>query len=183
MSDFENLMSELGVAPLKKDKKRNKDKKTIKSVDKKEKTIIFENDNSKNKEKDDFTTFEEALKIYTPKMEENESFHLREKNEKTVFFERFSEIDIEYIMHTIDLHGKTLEEAQNIVKSRIIWCYKERFEHIMIITGKGKHSDNGPVLKIGVKKILTDMPELIEYIEYAPRHLGGEGAYIVKIKL
>ena len=54
---------------------------------------------------------------------------------------------------------------------------------MLIITGKGNHSSNGPVLKVGIKNLLMTMSNLIKEIEYAPRYLGGEGAYMVKIRL
>jgi DNA-nicking Smr family endonuclease len=192
MNEFDSLMNELGVKPIK--KKKGKDEGTASSP-KKEKgrqgTALSVTDaaplhppkkEEKKKKEFESESFEEALKIYTPNIEENNNFHSKNTN-MNIFKETFSNIEEEEIMHTIDLHGKTLDEAISIVKERIVWCYREKLTNILVITGKGNHSDNGPILKIGIKSLLIDLYNLIEKFEYAPKILGGEGAYLVKIRL
>ncbi|MFZ2205024.1 MAG: Smr/MutS family protein [Minisyncoccia bacterium] len=50
----------------------------------------------------------------------------------------------------IDLHGYTTAEARDILDDVLGGDDK----HIRIITGKGKHSENGPVLRDFVKNYL-----------------------------
>ncbi len=210
MSDFDDLMSSLGVKPIKKEKKeknapyhRDKEVSNLEEVkailpeDYTMEGLLKEKENSKNKseiysankksnkksKKEDFSnSFEEALKLYNPQIEED-NLSSNHSVSKKIFHERFSTIEEEDIMYTIDLHGKTLDNAIALVKDKLVWCYREKFDNILIITGKGNHSDNGPILKIGIKNLLINMANLVELIEYAPKVLGGEGAYIVKIRL
>ncbi len=51
----------------------------------------------------------------------------------------------------VDLHGYTTSEAENILDS--LFKGKKNF-HARIITGKGMHSANGPVLRDYVKDYL-----------------------------
>jgi len=186
MNNFDDLMNNLGVKPIKKDE-NIKNPSFVKESEKKkntteEKKKVEKKEKKKKRKKDFSSSFEEALKLYNPEIEEDE-LHNKPKNNQKIFHEKFSTIEEEDIMHTIDLHGKTLDDAIVLVKERLVWCYREKFDYILIITGKGNHSDNGPVLKIGIKSLLISMSNLIERIEYAPKILGGEGAYIIKIRL
>ncbi len=191
MSNFDDLMNSLGVKPIKKDKKEHRDTcNTAVETQKIETQGIASQQASPqgiplkagNKKEDVSDSFEEALKLYNPEFEE-ENFSGGKTLNKRIFHEVFSDIEEEDILHTIDLHGKTLDNAIALVRERLVWCYREKFDIILIITGKGNHSDNGPVLKIGIKNLLINMANLVEKVEYAPKMLGGEGAYVVRIKL
>ncbi len=52
----------------------------------------------------------------------------------------------------VDLHGYTVREAENILQK--LFKDKNNF-HVRIITGKGVHSANGPVLRDFVKAYLN----------------------------
>ena len=43
---------------------------------------------------------------------------------------------------TIDLHGYTLDNANRVIKEFINKCYSEKVNKIIVITGKGIHSNN-----------------------------------------
>jgi len=207
MSDFDDIMNGLGIKPIKKDEKKKKetkknpmdefvdysiDGKKINSKNKnteneiKEESTCFEEKKKTSKKNRGFEekSFEEALKMYSSvaRMKDDEIID-HSKLDARIFKDRFSKVDVDDIMHSIDLHNYTLDEAESLVKAKVVWCYREKLDYLLVITGKGIHSDNGPVLKLGIKNLLNTMSGLIEVFEYAPRSLGGEGAYIVKLKL
>ena len=70
----------------------------------------------------------------------------------------------------IDLHGYTTLEAKDILDTLI---REEKHHHIRIITGKGLHSADGPVLKDFVKRYLDAHDKRYNQSKL---HDGGEGA-------
>ena len=54
------------------------------------------------------------------------------KNQRNILKERFK----------FDLHGFTLEEANSKAKEIIVYCIKNKFRELLLITGKGIHSSN-----------------------------------------
>ena len=93
-----------------------------------------------------------------------------------------------------DLHGFTLDEANNKVKEIIEHCIKNKFKELLIITGKGLHSSNQDDAYISNKlgklkysvpdyiKSDQDLNELIASINDADNKDGGEGAILIKLK-
>ena len=84
----------------------------------------------------------------------------------------------------IDLHGKTREEAIMIVQNFVKTCHAQRLRHILVITGKGQHSQNqGPVLKTAVAHWLkkNGYAYLREFHDAPPR-FGGSGAIWIELK-
>jgi DNA-nicking Smr family endonuclease len=201
MDDFSDLMKEMGVTPIRKDisdtekskngKQNFGDKVERTKSDIKNNKLKTYKENTKqeikeNEKTDIAESFEEALKLYSF-AEDNEKYTKFSKNKKnvrkTIFKNRFSKLTVYDMEHTIDLHGKTLDESERLVKEALFWCYTNNFRYLLIITGKGKHSDNGPVLKIGIKNYLNKVGSIIKEFEYASRSMGGEGAYVVTINL
>jgi len=96
--------------------------------------------------------------------------------------------------YKFDLHGFTLDEANNKVKEIIEHCIKNKFKELLIITGKGLHSSNQDdayisnklgKLKYSVPEFIKTNPELnklIISINDAEKKDGGEGAIIIKLK-
>ncbi len=83
---------------------------------------------------------------------------------------------------SLDLHGYTLYSAKLSLEKFISNCYEKNIRDILIITGKGQN--NSGALKHEVPKWLTDKffnKYVVSFIS-APRHLGGEGALLVRIK-
>ncbi len=57
----------------------------------------------------------------------------------------------------LDLHGLTGPEAEIRIEAFIQRCHGAGVRRARIITGKGKHSRNGPVLKVWAEKKLRQM--------------------------
>ena len=93
-----------------------------------------------------------------------------------------------------DLHGLTLEEANNKVREIIFDCVENKYNEILLITGKGIHSKNENdvyvsndlgKLKFSVPEFINSNEELNKFIisvRQARKEDGGEGAIIVKLK-
>ena len=95
---------------------------------------------------------------------------------------------------TVDLHGYTLDEANKFVKNFIKKSFNESVKKLIIITGKGIHSDNErnpyksknlSILKYSVPEFIKKEDELIKIvksIEEASEEDGGKGAFYVYLK-
>ena len=93
-----------------------------------------------------------------------------------------------------DLHGFTLDEANQKVKEIIFACIKKNYEEILFITGKGLHSntDNNIYVSKDLSKLKFAVPEFINTqkelsdkvhsIDPAEISDGGEGALIIRLK-
>ncbi len=93
-----------------------------------------------------------------------------------------------------DLHGFTLQEANEKVKEIILLCVKKKYREILLITGKGKHSnpEQNVYASIDLSKLRYSVPEYINSnldlskhvfaISEADKKDGGGGAIIVKLK-
>ncbi len=96
--------------------------------------------------------------------------------------------------YRFDLHGFTLLEANKKVRELIIYCQENNFKEILLITGKGLHSntDKNTYVSKELSKLKFSVPEYIKTqkdlsekifsIESAQANDGGDGAIIVKIK-
>ena len=93
-----------------------------------------------------------------------------------------------------DLHGYTLDEANQKVRDIIISCVKNKYREILLITGKGLHStsDNDAYASKNLSKLKYSVPEFIKNNEELSKLIitlsdadlkdGGEGAILVKLK-
>ena len=65
---------------------------------------------------------------------------------------------------SFDLHGKTLNEANEIVKNLIIQCVEKEYKEILLVTGKGIHSEISTDVYTSEKlnKIRYSVPEFIK---------------------
>jgi len=96
--------------------------------------------------------------------------------------------------YKFDLHGFTLDEANDKAKAVIEYCVKNKFRELLLITGKGLHSTNNEDAYISKKlgKLKYSVPEFIKTnselnkfvisINDADKKDGGEGAIIIKLK-
>jgi DNA-nicking Smr family endonuclease len=96
--------------------------------------------------------------------------------------------------YRFDLHGFTLKEANEKVGELIYFCQKKGFKEILLITGKGLHSnvDQNAYVSKELSKLRYSVPEHIKSqkelsnkiikIEQADIRDGGEGALIIKLK-
>ena len=83
---------------------------------------------------------------------------------------------------TLDLHGYTLYSAKLILHKYITNCYEKNIRSVLIITGKGIR--NKGVIKEEVPKWLSEknLKDILINYDIAPKHFGGEGALLLKIK-
>jgi len=96
--------------------------------------------------------------------------------------------------YKFDLHGFTLDEANNKVKEILEHCVKNKFRELLLITGKGIHStsENDAYISKNLGKLKYSVPEFLRTnlelkkfiisISDAERKDGGEGAIIIKLK-
>ena len=98
------------------------------------------------------------------------------------------------IIKTIDLHGFSLENANNVIEEFIIQCFKKNVNKIIVITGKGLRSKSirNPyaskdlsILKYSVPdfiKLKPNLMKIIKKIEEAKIEDGGGGAFYIFLK-
>ena len=97
-------------------------------------------------------------------------------------------------VRSLDLHGKTLDEANQIIENFIRKSYEDKVHKLIIVTGKGLHSSNEKdpyvskdlgILKYSVPEFLKNNPELmkiISEIKDASINDGGSGAFYIFLK-
>ena len=95
---------------------------------------------------------------------------------------------------SIDLHGYTLEQANKSIESFIIKSYEESTNKLIVVTGKGLHSQNEKdpyaskelsILKYSVPEFISknkDLMNIIYEIKDANIEDGGEGAFYIFLK-
>jgi len=95
---------------------------------------------------------------------------------------------------SIDLHGFTLEEANKVVEQFINESYLENIKKLIVVTGKGLHSQNDkdPYLSKDLSILKYSVPDFIEgnqelmkkilEIKDADIKDGGSGAFYIYLK-
>ena len=98
------------------------------------------------------------------------------------------------IIKTIDLHGLSLQNANNIIEEFITKCFEKRVNKIIVITGKGLRSKNDEnpyvskdlsILKNSVPDFIksrTNLMKIIKQIKEADIKDGGKGAFYIFLK-
>ena len=93
-----------------------------------------------------------------------------------------------------DLHGFTLLEANEKIKEIILSCVEKNYKEILLITGKGNHSNTDKDIYVSknLSKLRYSVPDYIKSdlelssfiisIADASRMDGGDGAIIIKLK-
>jgi DNA-nicking Smr family endonuclease len=82
----------------------------------------------------------------------------------------------------LDLHGLTIAEASTKVRFFLQDVLYQGFQTVLIITGKGLHSSDGPVLRQAVETLLNQQTEQVVEWGIAPRRYGGDGALVVFLR-
>ncbi len=94
----------------------------------------------------------------------------------------------------IDLHGFTLDKANKSIEKFIKNSFLEKVNKIIVITGKGLHSQNEKdpyvskklsILKYSVPEFINkniDLMKIIHEIKEASIEDGGEGAFYIYLK-
>ncbi|MDB9705689.1 Smr/MutS family protein [Pelagibacteraceae bacterium] len=93
-----------------------------------------------------------------------------------------------------DLHGFSLLKANEKTRELIMSCIKNNYKEILLITGKGIHSntENDAYVSKDFSKLKYSVPEYIKSDEDISKHVvsildasnedGGQGALLIKLK-
>ena len=96
--------------------------------------------------------------------------------------------------YKFDFHGYTISSANKKLEKLIAKCYDDGVKELLLITGKGLHSDNKKNVYVSesLNKLQNTIPEYINSneelltkvhsINKAPKKLGGDGVLILKLK-
>ena len=133
------------------------------------------NDNISDKDKKDWQTFISSKEKILDK-----DFKPQKKNNLKV--------------RSIDLHGYTLEQANNVIEKFILKAFEEEVSKLIVVTGKGIHSDvekdpyvskDLSILKYSVPEFINNNQNLmrvINDIQDASVEDGGSGAFYIFLK-
>ena len=95
---------------------------------------------------------------------------------------------------SLDLHGYTLEQANIAIEDFIFKSYEEKINKLIIVTGKGTHSQNEKdpyvskdlsILKYSVPEFISknkNLMNIINDIQDAKVEDGGSGAFYIYLK-
>lgn len=101
---------------------------------------------------------------------------------------------ITFKTRSIDLHGYSLEEANKSIEDFIIKSYQEKINKLIVVTGKGIHSQNEKdpyvsknlsILKYSVPEFISNNKNLMKIIyemKDAKIEDGGGGAFYIYLK-
>jgi len=133
------------------------------------------NDDISNKDKQDWNRFINS----TEKIPDKDFKYQEKKNFKT---------------RSIDLHGYTLDEANESIEKFIMKAYSENINKLIVVTGKGIHSQNEKdpyvskelsILKYSVPEFISNnknLMNIINEITDAKIEDGGGGAFYIILK-
>ena len=95
---------------------------------------------------------------------------------------------------SLDLHGYSISEANKLIENFINKSYQERIKKLIIITGKGLHSntENDPYVSKNLSILKYSVPEFIKNHEILMKKIieikgadikdGGSGAFYIYLK-
>ena len=116
------------------------------------------------------------------------------KNEKLPNKDIKTDKKISFKTRSIDLHGYSLEEANNSIENFIVESYQENINKLIVVTGKGIHSQNEKdpyvskdlsILKYSVPEFISNNNNLMKIIyemKDAKIEDGGAGAFYIFLK-
>jgi DNA-nicking Smr family endonuclease len=99
-----------------------------------------------------------------------------------------------YKVKSIDLHGYSLEEANDAIEKFILESFREKISKLIVVTGKGLHSQNEKdpyvskdlsILKYSVPEFIENNKTLMNFINEikdASIEDGGSGAFYIFLK-
>ena len=119
------------------------------------------------------------------------------KNPKDVFDKdlKSTKVNLKRKRYKFDLHGYTLLDANSKIKEIIAFCQAKGFKEILLITGKGMHSntETNTYVSSQLSKLRYSIPDFIRSDEEISKKVlsissadaddGGEGALIIKLKI
>ena len=116
------------------------------------------------------------------------------KNEKLPNKDIKIDKKLSFKTRSIDLHGYSLEEANNSIENFIVESYQENINKLIVVTGKGIHSQNEKdpyvskdlsILKYSVPEFISNNKNLMKIIyemKDAKIEDGGGGAFYIFLK-
>ena len=116
------------------------------------------------------------------------------KNDKLIDKDNFNNKKVKGKIKSLDLHGFTLEEANKKIEKFIRDSYEKKISKLIVVTGKGLHSDNDKdpyiskelgILKHSVPNFIRNNSELMSMIfdiKDAKIQDGGSGAFYIFLK-
>ena len=117
------------------------------------------------------------------------------KSDDKLFDKDFKAIKSKNIkIRSIDLHGYSLEQANQTIEKFILTSYSQSINKLIIVTGKGLHSQNEKnpyvskdlsILKYAVPDFIENNSELMKKvveIKDAEIKDGGSGAFYIFLK-
>ena len=116
------------------------------------------------------------------------------KNDKLIDKDNFNNKKVKGKIKSLDLHGFTLEEANKKIEKFIRDSYEKKISKLIVVTGKGLHSDNDKdpyiskelgILKHSVPNFINNNSELMSMIydiKDANIQDGGSGAFYIFLK-
>ena len=116
------------------------------------------------------------------------------KNEKLTDKDNLENIKARNKIKSLDLHGFSLEEANKKVENFIRNAFEKNISKLIIVTGKGLHSDNEKdpyvsknlgILKYSIPEFISNHSELMSMIydiKEANIEDGGAGAFYIYLK-
>jgi DNA-nicking Smr family endonuclease len=85
--------------------------------------------------------------------------------------------------YELDLHGLTRDEAIHALETFVKGAYRRGQQAVLVITGRGNHSPDEPVLKRSAETWLKESgASMVAEFFSAPRQFGGDGAVVVFLK-
>ena len=116
------------------------------------------------------------------------------KNEKLPNKDLKIDKKLTFKTRSIDLHGYSLEQANKSIENFIITSYQEKINKLIVVTGKGIHSQNEKdpyvskdlsILKYSVPEFISNNKNLMKIIyemKDAKIEDGGSGAFYIFLK-
>ena len=117
-----------------------------------------------------------------------------QSNEKLYTKDNINKKSVNPKNNLIDLHGHSLDEANRIIEKFINKNYQEGINKLIVVTGKGLHSNNEKdpyvskdlgILKYSVPEFIKnnkDLMKKINEIKEADIKDGGSGAFYIYLK-
>lgn len=165
-SDSEFSRAMLGVKPLKHDEKAIFTKKRDKPP------IKIENDNMPT------TALPKTTRI---DLLAEDSMHFARSGLQNKLLRQFKNgrVPIEAVL---DLHGNTVDQAEQSLQLFITNCVQRKLRCVQVIHGKGYNSPNNQTtLKSYINLWLQEFPQILAFESCQPQH-GGKGAVYVLLK-
>jgi DNA-nicking Smr family endonuclease len=88
-----------------------------------------------------------------------------------------------HIEDTLDLHGQTVEIGKQQLRDFLVGAHRIGRRHVLVVHGKGTHSDHGAPLREAVLgELLGPLSGLIHALATAAPSQGGEGATCIMLR-